>query len=1300
MKYEDFVLQLGFDPEGGYSVRVVASPAGEGASAFKLPFSAKELRRHHPAWSNGAARSNDVLPLGNALRHAEHLTKEVVGEQLFRALFTEEIRDLYNRSLGKIGEVSGRGLRIKLKLDQSYAELAPIHNLPWELLRRPDTREFLSLSRSSPIIRYLDVPRPVRVQPLPQPLGILVVFANPSTSDPLDLDRERANIEAVWGSHEDVDVEFLEPGQFKELRPKLLEREFHILHFMGHGGFDSASGEGLLLFERDEGRPHPVSGESLATVLKDFRTLRLATLNACETARATDELGHNPFAGVASALVLGGFPAVLAMQFPVSDAAALIFSSTLYKRVAAGDPIDTAVAEARLAIFSHWDKGAEWATPVLFMRVPDGTLFKPKAFDGPIRIRKPKKLRMPDRPYPVLLPYSHPELFAGRRWELAELKRLLLPHSIVGMHAPSGAGKSSLLRAGLVPALRAEGIPVAFARRPHEPGLPSRLVNALLTDTTADNGELEVEEDPELFLKWIHEARSLTGKPPILILDQCEDLLRTQNSRRSRAILGLLLATTAKAQFGLDDAPCRWVLAYRRDVHGDMTAWLHDVLEEARGLNFATEGLPCDLSSLERFHDWPLRPLGAVVGSESSEQATAAFQAAIETPLELKKSDGSHRFPWHFADDEAARLARAFGAARKDLPDVPLVPQLQVVLAHLLGEGGTSEQPKVVTVPEDPTTLIEQALEEHLRRAMESVPSDRTRTLLALWGLADSARSGKQGLSSERLEQIIGPDADSILRALEDEKTRLIVARRDRGGELHYSISHDQMVDVVLRMVEKEERQRGRLTVDKEVLELRSFVSLNSELYASGDGEHVTRLEGRQFRQISAHADALLWGEEEEKWWTACQTRRKQELHQMVSRWAAVGASIMLIVVLGFFMSRQSEKKALFRQLTLSGEDAGVAMEALYRLAVEYEAEPDEISEQFRLRASWVDLFEEGVAKVAAEQRSQAVLIAARSMIPLIEEWLQEELIVKSSAAEDQRRLSAVDLIGLIAWVLDYCPRRQEMLAQQANSVRNALLAELRRLRPPPQIGPSEPGWVSIPGGTFEMKSRPSAGADSSAYENEQATHLARVSAFRMLDHEVSNREFSVFDPSYRMKDPELPAIEINWYRAYSYSAWLGGRLPTEAEWEYASRAGCPLENYFCSADSKPSSLEKLGWFRDHPAFRADPLMRGLQPIKKLEPNAWGLYDMYGNAWEWVADWAGPSSNEIEDGYRWSAESLEVKRRIRLGGWWFGKSIEATSRLIDPIAPAESLGSQGFRVVISGQNNHGGSTRGKTGLSP
>jgi hypothetical protein len=145
---------------------------------------------------------------------------------------------------------------------------------------------------------------------------------------------------------------------------------------MGHGDFDRNTGQGVLLLEDENSQPLALDGQTLGgVILQDVKSLRLVFLNACDTAKATKQKGQDPFAGVATAMIMAGIPAVVAMQFPITDKAAVKFAGTFYPRIVAGFPVDAAVAEGRKAIKLADSSTMEWATPVLFMRSPDGVLF-------------------------------------------------------------------------------------------------------------------------------------------------------------------------------------------------------------------------------------------------------------------------------------------------------------------------------------------------------------------------------------------------------------------------------------------------------------------------------------------------------------------------------------------------------------------------------------------------------------------------------------------------------------------------------------------------------------------------------------------------------------------------------------------------------------------------------------------------------------------------------------------------------------------------------------------------------------
>ena len=374
MDYKDFVLQLDrAATQPGFVTRVLHSPAGEAEAPFVNPLSHEDLDK---LWQTAyRVRQAARASRDRSERLGEPLTElslEEIGERLFRALFRGPVRSCWMRSFSEATRHSGGGLRLKLQLNLADPLIAGLAELPWEFLFSPEQGGFLGLQRKTPILRHMRLPLPGS-RPLPaRPIRVLTVLSQPAAMEELSLEEEAGKITAALRALPGVEVFPLHNPTVETLRETLLRQDFQILHFMGHGGFDESSGQGVLCFTGINGALVKVSGALLATHLAGIDSLRLIFVNACETARSNTAA---PFAGVATALLRAGLPAVIAMQRPVSDDAALEFSRTVYRRLAAGDPIDAAVTEGRLAIFRDNGSLQEWGTPVLFSRAEDGRIF-------------------------------------------------------------------------------------------------------------------------------------------------------------------------------------------------------------------------------------------------------------------------------------------------------------------------------------------------------------------------------------------------------------------------------------------------------------------------------------------------------------------------------------------------------------------------------------------------------------------------------------------------------------------------------------------------------------------------------------------------------------------------------------------------------------------------------------------------------------------------------------------------------------------------------------------------------------
>jgi hypothetical protein len=251
----------------------------------------------------------------------------------------------------------------------------------------------------TPLVRYLELPEVIQPVAVTPPIRVLVMISSPSDYPALDVEAEWKRLnESLAGliASGTIAIERLDDATLSVLQRRLRRAQYHIFHFIGHGEFDQTLQEGVLLLERDNRRGHRVGSQYLGMLLHDHDSLRLAILNACEGARSSRQ---DPFAGSAQCLVQQGIPAVIAMQFEIADDVASTFAHEFYGALADGLPIDAAVTEARKAIFAG-GREVEWATPVLYLRAPDGRIFD---VAPPARAPKPELPSAPRDPVKVTM---------------------------------------------------------------------------------------------------------------------------------------------------------------------------------------------------------------------------------------------------------------------------------------------------------------------------------------------------------------------------------------------------------------------------------------------------------------------------------------------------------------------------------------------------------------------------------------------------------------------------------------------------------------------------------------------------------------------------------------------------------------------------------------------------------------------------------------------------------------------------------------------------------------------------------
>nr|VFJ99263.1 MAG: Sulfatase-modifying factor enzyme 1 [Candidatus Kentron sp. LFY] len=150
-----------------------------------------------------------------------------------------------------------------------------------------------------------------------------------------------------------------------------------------------------------------------------------------------------------------------------------------------------------------------------------------------------------------------------------------------------------------------------------------------------------------------------------------------------------------------------------------------------------------------------------------------------------------------------------------------------------------------------------------------------------------------------------------------------------------------------------------------------------------------------------------------------------------------------------------------------------------------------------------------------------------------------------------------------------------------------------------------------------------------------------------------------------RFKSPDRPVERVSWKDAQEFLAVINGRmpgldlsLPSEAQWEYACRAGTMTALYNDPMEiigvNNVSGLDTIAWYGGNSGvdFELENGKRGTHPVGRKEPNPWGLYDMLGNVWEWTQDqWHNDYRDAPTDGTPWENSDSGTGRVLRGGSW-------------------------------------------------
>jgi formylglycine-generating enzyme required for sulfatase activity len=215
-----------------------------------------------------------------------------------------------------------------------------------------------------------------------------------------------------------------------------------------------------------------------------------------------------------------------------------------------------------------------------------------------------------------------------------------------------------------------------------------------------------------------------------------------------------------------------------------------------------------------------------------------------------------------------------------------------------------------------------------------------------------------------------------------------------------------------------------------------------------------------------------------------------------------------------------------------------------------------------------------------------------------------------------------------------------------------------------PRVNPKDGlTYLWVPAGAFSMGCSP---GDKECDKDEKPAHQVTIArGFWLSQGPVTQQAYQRVtgqNPS-QFKGANFPVENVDWNEAKAYCAAVGGRLPTEAEWEYAARAGAKSARY--------GILDRIAWHSGNSGFKT-------HEVGKKLANDFGLDDMLGNVWQWVADWYGnyPAGEQSDPS---GAEAGRFKA-LRGGSWYFDpKYVRLSSR--DKNEPDNRSNDIGLRCI-------------------
>lgn len=398
-----FKLQLGRLVDLEFEVHALKTPMGEPHATTRLPYDPDTLIAILKALPTASLADANLTPAQtDALRDLGLLTNPGlvsdvhtrVGQALYHSLFPGDVDTAFKMAWNQVRRQRGL-ISLQLRFDEDAVALA---RYPWELIH--DNRRHMLPSGAVELTRYIsypETPTPLSIDP---PLRVLYIESRPNDLQSLPVRKEQETVRAALEALEErglLVLETLSPPTYNALIERIERNQDHVLHFDGHGAIarrcpaceamnyphytacqqsgchrslDDVSPLGYLAFEKERGREVDWVDSKVLEHLLYPSQIRVAVLSAC---RSGEVRGETLFGGVGPALIQAGVPAVVAMQVPITVAAAAKFMQGFYGALADLKTLPAAMTSGRRRLF----RGREWFIPALYLRSTDdeGQLF-------------------------------------------------------------------------------------------------------------------------------------------------------------------------------------------------------------------------------------------------------------------------------------------------------------------------------------------------------------------------------------------------------------------------------------------------------------------------------------------------------------------------------------------------------------------------------------------------------------------------------------------------------------------------------------------------------------------------------------------------------------------------------------------------------------------------------------------------------------------------------------------------------------------------------------------------------------